>query len=441
MGLTGLAIYKNLPKKNCNECGVPTCLAFAMALAAGKASLDACPYVTDEAREALDSASAPPIKLVKVGTGEKEVELGDETELFRHDKTFFHPTAMAFYVEDNAADLDAKIAEIADLQFDRVGQHYTVEMIVVKNASGDAATFAAAAEKAAEKAAVVLMADDAAAQSAALDKIAAQKPLVYAATEANHEAFAELAKKYDVPLAVYADGLEALDALVEKVQALGCKELVLDPGSRETAKVLADMTQIRRLAVKKRHRPFGYPTIAFTSEEPGLAEVLQANAYVAKYASICVMRGTNKADIMPILSWRQNVYTDPQKPVAVVPKLYEIGAVNENSPLYITTNFSLSYYSVEGEVEASRIPSYIIPIDTDGTSVLTAWAAGKFGGEHIAAAMKEYDMDSKVSHKQVIIPGFVAVVAAKLKEESGWEVIVGPKEASGISGFAKANYA
>ncbi|MEG2639233.1 MAG: acetyl-CoA decarbonylase/synthase complex subunit gamma [Clostridiales bacterium] len=434
-------MYKNLPKKNCNECGVPTCLAFAMALASGKASLDACPYVTDEAREALDSASAPPIKLVKIGTGEKEVELGDETELFRHDKTFFHPTGMGFYVEDNAADLDAQIDAIADLQFDRVGQHYTVQFVALKNASGDAATFAAAAEKAAAKMAVILMADDAAAQSAALDKIAAEKPLVYAATEANYEAMVEVAKKYEVALAVYAEGLEALDALVEKIHGLGYKELVLDAGSRETVKVLADLTQIRRLAVKKRHRPFGYPTIAFTSEEPGLAETMQANAYVAKYASICVMKGTNKADIMPILSWRQNVYTDPQKPVAVVPKLYEIGAVNENSPLYITTNFSLSYYSVEGEVEASRIPSYIIPIDTDGTSVLTAWAAGKFGGEHIAAAMKEYDIESKVNHKKVIIPGFVAVIAAKLKDETGWEVIVGPKEASGISGFAKANFA
>ena len=441
MGLTGLAIYKNLPKKNCNECGVPTCLAFAMALAAGKASLDACPYVSDEAREALDAASAPPIKLVKVGTGDKEVELGDETELFRHDKTFFHPTGVGFYVDDNAADLDAKIDEIADLQFDRVGQHNTVNFVAVKNTSGDAATFAAAAEKAAAKMAVILMADDAAAQSAALDKIAAEKPLVYAATEANYEAMVEVAKKYEVPLAVYAEGLEALDALVEKIVALGYKELVLDPGSRETAQVIADMTQIRRLAVKKRHRPFGYPTIAFTSEEDPLEEELQAVAYTAKYASIVVMKDMSKARVIGLLSWRQNVFTDPQKPVAVVPNLYEIGAVTPDSPVYVTTSFSLSYYSVEGEVEASRIPSYIIAIDTDGTSVLTAWAAGKFGGEHIAAAIKEYDLESKVNHKKIVIPGFVAVIAAKLKEESGWEVIVGPKEASGISGFAKANFA
>ncbi|HMM05487.1 MAG TPA: acetyl-CoA decarbonylase/synthase complex subunit gamma [Clostridiales bacterium] len=441
MGLTGLAIFKQLPKKNCGECGVPTCMAFAMALAAGKASLDACPYVTDEAKEALDSASAPPIKKVKVGVGEKEVELGDETVLFRHDKTFFHPTGLGFVVDDNDAAFDEKIEKIADLQFDRVGLHYEVEFITLNNASGDAATFAAAAEKAAAKKAVILKACDPAVVSAALDKIAAEKPLVYAATADNYEAMVEAAKKYEVPLAVYAEGLDALEDLVNKITALGYKELVLDPGSRQTAQVIADMTQIRRLAIKKTFRPFGYPTITFTSDEDPMDEAMQATAYIGKYASIVVMKNAIKGLILPIVSWRQNVFTDPQKPVAVEAKLMEVGAVNGDSPLYVTTNFSLSYYSVEGEVEASRIPSYIIPIDTDGTSVLTAWAAGKFGGEHIAAAMKAYDVDSKLNHKNVIIPGFVAVIAAKLKEESGWNVIVGPKEATGISGFAKANFA
>ena len=440
MGLTGLAIYKELPKKNCGECGVPTCLAFAMALAAGKETLDKCPYVTEEAKETLGSASAPPIKLIKIGVGEKEVQLGDETVLFRHDKTFFHPTGIGFTVGDNDADFDAKIAKIDELQFDRVGQHYVVEFIAVKAASKDAATYAAAVEKAAAKKAVILMTCCPEAAEAALAKIADQKPLLYAATADNYEAMTALAQKYSVPLAVYAEGLEALDALVEKVHGLGYKELVLDPGNRQTAQVVADMTQIRRLAIKKKHRPFGYPTIAFTSEEEALDEAMQAVAYVAKYASIVVMKNACKASLLPVLSWRQNVYTDPQKPVAVEPKLMEIGAVNDKSPLYITTNFSLSYYSVEGEVEASRIPSYIIPIDTDGTSVLTAWAAGKFGGEHIAAAMKEYGVDDKLSHRDVVIPGFVAVIAAKLKEESGWNVIVGPKESSGISAFAKANF-
>jgi acetyl-CoA decarbonylase/synthase complex subunit gamma len=231
-----------------------------------------------------------------------------------------------------------------------------------------------------------------------------------------------------------------LEDVVNKVVALGHKDLVIDPGSRETVEVLKDLTQIRRMSIKKKFRPFGYPVIAFTTETDPMDEVLQAQVYVSKYASLVVMKTVEKQFVLPLLSWRQNLYTDPQKPIQVESKIYEIGAVNENSPVYITTNFSLSYYSVEGEVEASKIPSYIIPIDTDGTSVLTAWAAGKFGGDRIAEVMKELGIEQKVSHRNVVIPGYVAVIAAKLKEESGWNVIVGPREAAGISAFARANF-
>lgn len=204
--------------------------------------------------------------------------------------------------------------------------------------------------------------------------------------------------------------------------------------------MITNLTQIRRMAIKKKFRPFGYPVMAFTTEEDPLDEVMQAQAYVSKYASLVVLRTTEKQMVLPLLSWRQNLYTDPQKPIQVESKIYEIGAVNENSPVYITTNFSLSYYSVEGEVEASKIPSYIIPVDTDGTSVLTAWAAGKFGGDRVAEVMKEFGIENKVSHRNVVIPGYVAVIAAKLKEDSGWNVIVGPRESAGISPFARANF-
>lgn len=445
MGLTGLAIFKELPKKNCGECGVPTCLAFAMALAAGKASLESCPYVTEAAKENLGSASAPPIKLVKVGAGDsKVVELGDETVMFRHDKTFYHPTAIAFEVEDildeNA--LDQRIAEIKGLEFDRVGLHYTVDMIAVKNVSGNADTFANVVKKAAENTnlALILMSDDSAAMEKALAEVTARKPLVYAATIDNYEAMTALAKKYEAPLAVKGADLNELEEVVNKVVAIGHKDLVIDPGSRSTSQVLADLTQIRRMSIKKKFRPFGYPAITFTTETDPMDEVMQAQVYVSKYASIVVLKTTAKQFILPLLSWRQNLYTDPQKPIQVESKIYEIGAVNENSPVYITTNFSLSYYSVEGEVEASKIPSYIIPIDTDGTSVLTAWAAGKFGGDKIAQVMKDLGIEEKVSHRNVIIPGYVAVIAAKLKEESGWNVIVGPRESAGISPFARANF-
>ncbi|MGI6065712.1 MAG: acetyl-CoA decarbonylase/synthase complex subunit gamma [Bacillota bacterium] len=445
MGLTGLAIFKQLPKKNCGECGVPTCLAFAMALAGGKASLESCPYVTEEAKEALGSASAPPIKLVKVGYGDHVVELGDETVMFRHDKTFYHPTGIAFEVEDTLDDaaLTEKLEKINGLEFDRVGLHYTVDMIAVKNASGNADTFAKVVNKVAESSglALILMSDDSDAMAKALETVTTKKPLVYAATADNYERMTEVAKKYEAPLAVKADNLDELEGLVQKVVALGHKDLVLDPGSRKTVDVLADLTQMRRLTIKKKFRPFGYPVMAFTTEDKPMDEMLQAQVYVSKYASLVVLKAVEKEYVMPLLTWRQNLYTDPQKPIQVESKIYEVGAVTPDSPVYLTTNFSLTYYSVEGEVEASKIPSYIIPIDTDGTSVLTAWAAGKFGGDRIAEVMKSLGIEEKVNHRNVIIPGYVAVIAAKLKEESGWNVIVGPREAAGISGFAKGNFA
>lgn len=445
MGLTGLAIFKELPKKNCGECGVPTCLAFAMALAAGKASLDACPYVTDAAKESLGSASAPPIKLIKVGAGDSQiVELGDETVMFRHDKTFYHPTAIAIEVEDtlDEAALTAKIADINGLEFERVGLEYNVEMIAIKNLSGNADTYAKVVKEVAtnSKHALVLMSEDVVAMEKALEIVTARKPLVYAATTDNYEAMTAIAKKYEAPLAVKGNNLDELEELVNKVVALGHKDLVIDPGSKDTVDVLTNLTQIRRMAIKKKFRPFGFPVIAFTTEDNPMDEVMQAQVYISKYASLVVLKTVKKQFVLPLLSWRQNLYTDPQKPIQVDSKIYEVGAVNENSPVYITTNFSLSYYSVEGEVEASKIPSYIIPIDTDGTSVLTAWAAGKLGGDKVAEVMKSMGIEEKVSHRNVIIPGYVAVIAAKLKEDSGWNVIVGPKESAGISPFARANF-
>ncbi|MEW5783659.1 MAG: acetyl-CoA decarbonylase/synthase complex subunit gamma [Bacillota bacterium] len=442
MGLTGLEIFKHLPKTNCKECGSPTCLAFAMALASGKASLDACPYVSDEAKAALDSASAPPIKLVKVGAGENVVELGDETELFRHDKRFFHPTGIAVLISDTE-DAAAKAAAFDALEFDRVGLHYVTNMVAVQCASGDAAKFKAAVEAVTSKTAkaMVLIAEDPALMDAALGAVAERKPLVYAATAENYEKMAELAKAKGCPLAVRGKDLDDTAALVEKIVALGYKELVLDSGARETGKVLADLTQIRRLAVRKKFRPFGYPTIAFTSKENAQEEVVQAGAYVSKYAGIVVLKASEKQQLLPLLTWRQNLYTDPQKPIQVEPKLYSVGEPTEDSPVYCTTNFSLTYYIVEGEVEASRVASRILSVDTGGISVLTAYADNKFSAETINAAIKKAGLDNVVKHRKIVIPGHVAVLKGSLEEASGWEVMVGPREAAGISKFAKENFA
>jgi acetyl-CoA decarbonylase/synthase, CODH/ACS complex subunit gamma len=442
MGLTGLEIFKHLPKTNCKKCEFPTCLAFAMALANGKASLDACPDVSDAAKEALSSASAPPIRLVKVGAGANVVELGDETEIFRHDKRFNHPTAVAIVVNDNE-DVAAKLETINGLVFERVGQQFTVEMVAVVNASADAGTFKTAVETAAAKTekSLVLVSEDVAAMEAALPAVAARKPLIYAANKDNFEKMAELAKGSGCALGVKAENLEELAALVDKIVALGCKDLVLDSGARETSKVIADMTQIRRLAVRKKFRTFGYPTIAFTTKEDEQEELLQATAFLSKYTSVLVMKTAKKEMLVSLLSWRANLFTDPQKPVAVEPGLHVIGDASDNSPVYCTTNFSLTYYLVEGEVDSTRIPSYIISVDTGGISVLTAYADNKFTAEKIAKAIKDLGMEDKVKHRKIVIPGAVAVLKGKLEDESGWEVVVGPRESSGIQKFAKANFA
>ncbi len=439
MALTGLEIYKQLPKKNCGECGTPTCLAFAMALASGKGALDSCPYVTDAARENLASASAPPIKAIKFGN---DSVLGDETVLFRHDKTLYHPTTILIQVSDTLSDdaVAAKVKEINDLEFDRVGLHYSLDGVAVVQESGDAQRFAqvATAVAAATEKSLLLLSNDIEALKAAVPSLAARKPLIGVATADNYEAVVNFAKEQAVPVILKADGLDALNELVEKAQALGYKEFVLDVGSRTPSQTLANLTQFRRLAIKKKFRPFGYPVVAFTSKAEPLDEIMEASVYVAKYASAVVLKASTKAQILPLLTLRQNLYTDPQKPIQVEPTLHSVGEVNENSPLYITTNFSLTYYSVEGEVESSKIPSYILPIDTDGTSVLTAYAAGKFEPEKIAEAMTACGIADKVSHKNVIIPGYVAVISGKLQEKSGWKVVVGPRESSGIVPFSKS---
>ncbi len=445
MGLTGLEIYKLLPKKNCRECGPPTCLAFAMALAAGKASLDACPYVSDEARAALESASAPPIRLVTIGTGDARLDVGDETVLFRHDKTFFHETGLGFELGDSE-DLEAlreKAGRISSLEFERVGQRLRVNLIGVRSDSGDAARFrdAVGAVKGAGRLPLVLMAEAPGVMKAGLDVVAGDRPLLYAATAENHESMAELARTANCPLAVRAKNLQELADLSAKVAAAGCKDIVLDPGGRAVARTLADLTQIRRLAIKKKFRPFGFPAMAFVgSDDPNLA-MAEAGVYIAKYAAVVMMRSFESWQVLPLVTLRQNIYTDPQKPIQVEPKLYSVGGeAGPDSPLYVTSNFSLTFFTVQGDIEASRLPSHLLVVDTEGTSVLTAWAAGRFTAEKIADALASSGVADRVRHRKVVLPGYVAAMSGKLEEKSGWDVMVGPRESSGIPSFVKARW-
>ena len=438
MALKALDIYKHLPKSNCAKCGSPTCLAFAMSLAAKKGSLDQCPEITSEGRAALEGASSPPIRLVTIGTCADKVEAGNETVLFRHDETFYHPTGIAVRVKDNAVDLQAQIDAVTGLAFERVGQHIAVDMLAVENASGDASTFAAAVAAAAQTSrALVLMAENPAIMAAALQNCTDKKPLIYKATSANWEEMASLACQSGCPLVVDAADLNAAAELTQKIVAAGVQDLVLDVTTGNLGGTLEALTKVRRLALKKGVRALGYPCITVPSTDDAELALTEAATYIAKYAGFVVVDAREAWQVLPLLTIRQNLFTDPRKPVAVEPRLYSVGTVTDQSPLLITTNFSLTYYTVEGDVEASRIPAYIGVIDTEGTSVLTAWASEKLNAAKVMKLLDSDEVKSKIAHRKVIIPGYISVMSGELEEESGWQVMVGPRESSGIAKYLK----
>jgi acetyl-CoA decarbonylase/synthase complex subunit gamma len=441
MALTGLDIYKLLPKTNCKECGFPTCLAFAMKLAQKGTELNKCPYVSDESKAALDAASAPPIRLVTVGTGERKIEVGNEVVLFRHEKTFIHQPGLVIRVKDNDPNLADAVAQADAYEVERVGMRLSLNGIAVENASGDAGVFAKAVGVVQAKTTLplILMAEQPAVMEAGLNVAGKDKPLIYAAGPDTWQAMAELAKKFACPLAIWADrDLSALATMAENVTKAGVQDIVLDPGARDLAGNVALFTQLRRLALKKNFRLLGFPIIAFASAPTLEEEAILAAEAIAKYAGIVVLDHFNPSMVYPLMTLRQNVYTDPQKPIQVEPKLYEVGAPGASSPLLITTNFSLTFFTVSGEVEGSGVPSWLLVADADGLSVLTSWAAGKFDAEKIAKTVRASGLADKLAHKKLVIPGYVASLSGEVEEElPGWQILVGPREAVDIPAYLK----
>jgi acetyl-CoA decarbonylase/synthase, CODH/ACS complex subunit gamma len=443
MALTGLDIYKLLPKKNCGECEVPTCLAFAMALATKKTSLDKCPYVSDASKASLENASTPPIQLVTIGTGDAKLEIGNETVLFRHEQTFYHPTGIAIEIPDNLPiqEIEKKAKYIQNLVFTRVGKQVRIELIAIRDISHNPDVFAAACKTILANSSIPLIqiSFDPAIQEAGLKITGVRKTLIYGADARNYAAMAELSKKYNCPLGVTANSLDELADLTPKITALGIKELVININSGAMNKTLSDINQIRKLGLKKIFRPLGFPVILFSPDGiNAMEETLFAATFIPKYAGIVVLKHSEFWEMLPLVTIRQNIYTDPQKPIQIESKIYSIGNATENSPVLVTTNFSLTYFTVEPEVEASKVPTHILVVNTEGMSVLTAYAADKLNEKIIAKALNEHNVAQIVKHKKVIIPGYVAILSGKLETESGWEVMVGPREASSIPSYLKS---
>ena len=441
MALSGLDIFKLLPKTNCKECGRPTCLAFAMQLAQKKASLDECPYVSDEARAALEGASAPPIRKVTLGANGQAFPVGEETVLFRHDSKFFNPAGVAITLDDtlDEAGVKARIEKIGELSFIRVGMEIHVDMVAVRNVSGKAEPFAAAAKAVAAgtKLAIALVSDSPENVKAGVAACASRAPLIHAATPENVAAMVAIAKENKCPIAARAPDLEALAELTPKIKDAGVEDILLDLTMPDLRSTVETLTIARRAALKKTFRPLGYPPIVFALKDDPYDEVAFASSVMAKYAGVIVTSCAEPWQILPILTVRQNIYTDPQKPIQVESKVYPVRDPGPESPIMFTTNFSLTYYSVEGEVEGSRVPSWILAVDTEGTSVLTAYSGDKLTEKVVAKAMQENKVEETVKHRKLIIPGHVAVLSGKLEEETGWEILVGPKEASQLPTYLK----
>jgi acetyl-CoA decarbonylase/synthase complex subunit gamma len=433
MALSGIQIYKLLPQTNCKECGFPTCLAFAMKLAAKQVELAACPYVTEDSKKQLSESSAPPIRLVTLRAG-SEVKAGNEVVLFRHDKTFYNKPGLFVRLKASDPQLSEKAAAADAYRVNYVGMEFSLDGFAVE-ADGDL-TAAVKTLRGVTQKPLILMCDDAAKLDAALGALPGERPLVLEATPAKLDALAEVAKKHGAVLAVTAESLNALAGLTERAKQAGLEDLVLDLPGGSLSAWLAASTQARRLAIKSNFRALGYPIVCVASNfaDAGIA----AAQAIVKYAGFIILDEFRPEVLYPLLVLRENIYTDPQKPIQVQPGLYEINAPKPDSPVLVTTNFSITYFSVANEVEGSGCSAWLLVTDAEGMSVLTAWAAGKFDAERIGKAVKSFDVASKVNTKRLVLPGHVAVLSGEVEEElPDWNIRVGPREAVDLPTFIK----
>ena len=440
MALKGLDIFKLTPKTNCKDCGNPTCMAFAMKVAQGAVAVDKCPHLSAEALKILGAASEPPMKHIKIGSGGAEHSLGGETVLFRHDKTFVSKTLYGVNVRAGA-DVDKAIGELKKIDYERIGEHMYVELINVEF-SGDQGAYLEAVKKAvAAGRTLILDVKDPAAARAALETAKDAKPVLNAADESNYKEMSGLAVQYGATLGISGKSLDSLYDTIAAVEALGNKNLIIDVGSVSVKDAFARAVQIRRAALKDECRTFGYPSLVnaakLAPDDPYMQTAL-ASLFTVKYGSIVILSGMSYGQALPLFGLRQNIFTDPQKPMKVEPNIYAINGADENSICATTVDFALTYFIVSGELERSGVPVNLLISDAGGYSVLTAWAAGKLSASSIARFINEKNIESKIKNRNLIIPGKVAVLKGELEENlPGWKIIVAPNEAVGIVKFLK----
>jgi len=446
MALTGLQIFKYLPggkkekEANCKKCGFPTCMAFAMKLAKKEVPFDKCEYISDELKGLLEEASVPQQQAVKFGKADKEITIGNETVMFRHDKTFVNSTCIAIKLESSDPDFDKKLAKIAAYSVERVGEHLKIDAVVLTDTDN---TFKEKISKiTSTDLALILESSNVEAIEEILADIKATKPLVFL-KDAKTEQIVEIENKFKVPVVISGTSIEEIVEKSSKALESKAENLVINLNKQKD--LIQDLTYIRRSAIENKFRPLGFPVITFVDQIASntlnpMERIIWASTLICKYSNILVLDNFDEALIYALLTLRQNIYTDPQKPLQMEPKVYPIGDVDKNSPILVTTNFALTYFVVAAEIESSGIPAYLLITPSDGMSVLTAWAASKFTGETIAKALKEAKLEELVDHRSILIPGYVGNLKEEVEEElPDWDIVIAPNEAVEIPDFLR-NY-
>lgn len=452
MRATAMDIYRLLPQTNCAKCGEASCMAFATKLSDKEADVTMCTEMTDKQMEKLQEVLAPAVREVVIGTGENAITIGGDEVLYRYELTYYNPTSLVIDISD---DLDEdefkeKVEKVEEFEFERTGEKLKLNALAIRNKSGSVYKFVKAVKKVKEsKFPIVLCSFDPEAMEAALEIVGKKRPLIYGATENNLGKMADLALEYNCPITLFVPhDLEKMKELSWNLRSKGIKDIVLDPGTfvkGGTGDTLDEFHMIRRLAVEKKDDDFRFPIMGvpaiywlFGKENDvvkGIRESITAAKLMDSYADILIIHGIEMWELIPVLTLRQSLYTDPRKPQAVDAGLYEFGELDENSPIIVTTNFALTYYTVEGDLKSGKSNCYLLVVDTGGRAVDVSVAGNQFTGKAVAELIKEVGIEDKVKHRKLIIPGLGAPVSGEIEDDSGWEVVVGPRDSSEVPDF------
>ncbi|KZX10397.1 acetyl-CoA decarbonylase/synthase complex subunit gamma [Methanobrevibacter filiformis] len=452
MKVTAMDVYKLLPQTNCEECGEASCMAFATKLSDKEIALEKCSELDEKQFAKLEKLIAPAVREIAIGTGNKVKTIGGDEVLYRYEESYYNQTLFAIDVPDTLSDedFDNKVNIIENTEFERTGEILTLDGIALRNKSGNATKFAKAAKKLKNaKYPVILCSFDPIAMDAALKEIGDERPLIYAANENNLNEMADLAIKYDCPITAFAPGdLEKLKELVFNLRSLGIKDIVLDPGTftgNGIGDTIDNFVMCKRLAIEENDEDFRFPIIGIpalskldnTDEDisKDIMEATYASILINKYADALIIEGSEIWEMIPILTLRQGIYTDPRKPQAVDPGYYPIGDVDENSPVILTTNFALTFYTVEGDLKSAKSSCYILVLDTVGKAVDVAIAGGQFDGKAVADLLKDHKIEDTIKTRKMVIPGLAASVSGEIEDETGWDVLVGPRDSSAAADF------